>query len=329
MASYGTGNITTTSFDFYAHGFSGDMSRYMQIVVGSSVKFSGKLTTWESSPYYGQITVSGLTAATTYTIKVYIGTSTVYSNNTLMYTGSCTTLSPPSNQAIYARYASIELDSYDTSTGYGYVTATVDFYNPNSVAVYGRGSIYIQDSSSTGSTYTSGNQWIDAYDYLTVSKQYYWYIGNSNFPKEFTIKGNGACYKTQGATSGTMVQSGDITFTDSVDYEITRPAKFYWINSSTNLSKGSKISSYITAAKWKALQTNVNAVRAYKGLSNFSFTTVVSGETIKASYYNQIANAINAMLSTSSSYYIDQVSKGEPITAAVMNKLQNSINSIT
>lgn len=322
MASYGTGNVTQTSFDFYAHGFSGDMNRYMQVVVGGSVKFSGKLTTWESSPYYGQMTVSGLTAGTTYTIKVYIGTSTIYSNNTLMYTGSCTTESPPENGAFYATDAWLELDSYDYDTGYAYITAYVEFYNPNDVRAYGRGSIYIYDSSDTGSTYTSSNQWVSAYNTFTVSKQYYWHIGGV-FPKSFTIRGNGSCYQTPGSTSGTMASSGYITFSDSVS--LTRPGKFYWISSSSSLSKGSTISTYITATKWKALQTNINGVRAYKGKSAYSFTTVSKGNTITAALYNEIANAINGIKSGT----VSTVSKGATITAAAFNALQNGINGIS
>ena len=104
-----------------------------------------------------------------------------------------------------------------------------------------------------------------------------------------------------------------------------RPSKFYWISSSSNLKSGTEISSYITASKWKSLQDNVNAVRTYKDLSNYSFTTYSSGQTITATAYNQIANAINGIKSGT----VSTVSKGQQITASVMMALQNGINSIT
>lgn len=111
-----------------------------------------------------------------------------------------------------------------------------------------------------------------------------------------------------------------------------RPSYFYWINSSTRLNdsshKGKPISDYITASKWKALQNNVNEVRVYKGLGNYSFSTnIVSGVTpITAALYNEVANAINAMKSGT----VSKVTKGvTPITTSVMMSLQDGINSIT
>ncbi len=188
-------------------------------------------------------------------------------------------------------------DTYDTATIY-YQIGGNGYFSQN-VSLYGGDDDYIicNMTINTG-TLTTNSYTFNVNGYIDSNN-----CGNDHFGQNLTA-----------TWSGTTP---------------TRPSKFYWISSSSNLTKGSAVSSYITATKWKALQDNVNAVRAYKGLSTYSFTTVSSGTTIKASYYNQIANAINAMLSTSSSYYIATVSAGDTITASIMNKLQNAVNSIT
>jgi hypothetical protein len=332
LASYGVGNITETSFEFYAHGFSGDLTRFMQIVVGSSVKFSGKIGDgWQADPYNGQMTVTGLTKGTTYVIKVYIGTSTVYSNNTLMWTGEVTTLgdsggggggSVVGRGCILYDDHEINLASYNSSTGN--ITVRFRIYVYNSGSEEESATIYYQIG---GNGYSSQRITIDPYEEDYISCNMTIYVGSDYTDTMYTFNVNGYIDSDNSSCDNDHF-SGNLT-ADWAGGTGGRPSKFYWISSSSNLTKGSKISTYITAVKWSTLQNNINAVRRYKGLNDYSFIEVEKGDTIKARYYNQAANAINAMLSTSSSYYIDEVAKGDPITAAVMNKLQNSINSIT
>lgn len=123
-----------------------------------------------------------------------------------------------------------------------------------------------------------------------------------------------------------MVQSGGGGGGEEPDPDEI-PDAFYWIDRSTDLEAGMVISDYITAEKWKELQDNVNAVRVYMGLSKRSFTTVSKGERIRATYYNQIRNAINSMVEDEDDE-IPRVRVGDPITAEVMMLLQETINDI-
>jgi hypothetical protein len=217
--------------------------------------------------------------------------------------------------------ATVRSSSYDSTTGN--ITVQLRLYYWNSSSSSKSATIYysIDDADYfTQSVTVSG----DGSGYITCNMTIY--VGKNYAGTSYDFSFNGYI-KTSGCSNDYFDESLTATWTGTVTP--TRPAKFYWISSTTNLSKGSAVSTYITATKWKQLQTNINAVRAYKGYSNYTFTTVSSGSTIKASYYNELANAINAMLSSSSSYRVATVSTGDPITAAVMNKLQTSINSIT
>lgn len=229
------------------------------------------------------------------------------------------------NSAPYVTNVSISLDSYDYDTGYGYITVSTTVYNPNPNRVYGRTSMYLPITQTADDAKFGTNSWISAYGYQYTDFTYYYYFGGS-FPTTVQVRVQGSCYIDIGATSGGMAVSGYYLRSDTVD--LTRPDKFYWISSydSLNNYKGEPISDYITALKWKALQTNINQVRNYRGKTSYSFTTVSSGDNITAYLYNQIANAINDMESGT----ITTVTKGvTPITTEVMMALQNGINSIT
>jgi hypothetical protein len=316
MASYGTGNVTETSFDFYAHGFSGDLSRRMCIKVGSTWRYTNTISAWQSSPYNGQMTVSGLSPGTTYAIEVRIGTSTVCANNTLMYTGSVTT---KEKEVVQGCIVFDDMELISSSYSNGTVSAKIRIYYYNDGATRDTATIYYQiggngyfSQSVSASAYGSG------------------YIDCNMSINTGTLSGTSYTFNFNGYIDSSNCGNDHFSQNLTASWTATaRPSKFYWISSSQSLTKGATIKTYITASKWKALQTNVNAVRVYKKLSNFNFTTVSSGQRIMASHYNEIANAINAMLSSSSSYWITLVNPGDPITASVMNKLQNSINSIT
>lgn len=217
-------------------------------------------------------------------------------------------------------YDSMSLTSSSYSNGVVNVSFRIYFYNDGDT--YDDATIYYQIGNNG-----HYNQTVYLYggddDYITCNM----YINTGTLTTtSYTFNVNGYI---DSSNCGNDHFSKNLTATWADEPEEERPSKFYWISSSSNLTKGSAVSTYITASKWKALQNNVNAVRAYKGLSSYSFTTVSSGMTIKATYYNQLVYAINAMLSTSSTYYLYTVSAGDTITASLMNKLQNAINSVS
>lgn len=116
-----------------------------------------------------------------------------------------------------------------------------------------------------------------------------------------------------------------------------RPAKFKWADGSTKKYSGDPFD--IKAGEWCELLDNINAVRKYKGKSEFKqdsytlsdyynyFTYPVSGQTFRYQHYNQALNAITGMLGTG--YNDNAVKKGDPVTAAKINLLVEWLNGIT
>lgn len=101
----------------------------------------------------------------------------------------------------------------------------------------------------------------------------------------------------------------------------TRPAKFYWTT-----SKVSGGTFNLTATEWNGLCENINLVRAYKGLTAYSFTTAYPGEPFSASMYNQAVYAIQDVPGYGSYLYI--VNPKQTITAYCMNILVSELNAI-
>lgn len=84
---------------------------------------------------------------------------------------------------------------------------------------------------------------------------------------------------------------------------------------------------YITATEWNALQANINAVRAYKSYSNYSFTKASRGNKITAAMYNQCISAIDTINSRNLSSY--KVTAGvTPLSAEAINNLRDFINEV-
>lgn len=105
----------------------------------------------------------------------------------------------------------------------------------------------------------------------------------------------------------------------SVTFKLTRPSNWEWVTTKTS---GANFS--LTAAEWNGFTARINQFRLYKGLSQYSFTTVVSGNTIFASQINEAVIAIRAMATELPS----QVSGGAA-TASFINSLRTTLNSIT
>lgn len=168
-----------------------------------------------------------------------------------------------------------------------------------------------------------------------------WYIGTSNSAMWY--------YDSQGLLSGVSYgdaftfanRSSDTTYyiyaiiyyTNNGTYEsktldtvsaktsVGRPVKYYW-----TYSKQSGSQFNLTADEWNGLLYNINAVRNYKGLSNYSFTYAYSGNNFTAAMYNQAVYAIQGVPGYGS--YIYTVSKGDKIYASHLNNLISELNAI-
>lgn len=102
---------------------------------------------------------------------------------------------------------------------------------------------------------------------------------------------------------------------------VARPNDFAWTYSKV---QGGTFN--LTATEWNNLATRINEFRAYKGLSNYSFTTAYSGNNYMAYMYNQARTAIQGISGYGT--YIPSVSSGDTVTAYMMNVLVSELNSI-
>jgi hypothetical protein len=112
----------------------------------------------------------------------------------------------------------------------------------------------------------------------------------------------------------------------------SRPTNWAW---TTSFVSGGSMTYYsakkytvLPASEWNNFTTRINDFRSYKGLSNYSFTTVSAGTTFTATIYNQARNAINDMSpsTTVPSAVTSQVTK---VTAYHFTRLRDALNSIT
>ena len=103
--------------------------------------------------------------------------------------------------------------------------------------------------------------------------------------------------------------------------EVVRPEKFYW-----NTLKHSGYEFNLTADEWNSLLNNINAVRNYKGLSNYGFTYAHSTGTFTAAMYNEVVSAIQDIAGYGS--YLHTVSKGDTIYASLLNNLVSELNAV-
>jgi hypothetical protein len=303
-----SGSSTYLTITVRSYGIEGTVFLYRD---GSLIDYSKSVVANGSA----MIGITGLSSNTTYTWKIIIPDTTTdeITFTTIGGNDSGGGSGGDTSGCVLFDGATVRSSSYDSSTGN--ITVQLRLYYWNSSSSSKSATIYysIDDADYfSQSVNVSG----DGSGYITCNMTIY--VGKNYSGTSYDFSFNGYI-KTSGCSNDYYDESLTATWTGTITP--TRPAKFYWISSSSNLTKGSAVSTYITATKWKQLQTNINAVRAYKGLGNYTFTTVSSGSTIKASYYNEMANAINAMLSSSSSYRVATVSTGDPITATVMNKL--------
>lgn len=159
------------------------------------------------------------------------------------------------------------------------------------------------DGSPEGTTSSDGH--IDGYHYS--SKTFSSLSAGTSYLIEVNVYDN-----------LTFVESGSGSFsTDS-----SRPSNFSWTNTFTS---GSDVN--ITAAEWNDFQTRINEFRVYKGLSNYSFTSVVSGNDMLAPEFNAARTAINDM-SPPTAPPSAVIADTTDITAAYLIDIKDALNSI-
>ena len=99
----------------------------------------------------------------------------------------------------------------------------------------------------------------------------------------------------------------------------------YWSWSSTSHAPGDPVTN-LDASEWNDFCNHINAVRAYRGLSDYNFTTAISGNKIYAYMFNELVNAIDAMSPSTSSP--TTVSSGSYFYGYYLDQLKEAINSI-
>ena len=100
---------------------------------------------------------------------------------------------------------------------------------------------------------------------------------------------------------------------------MARPSNFSW-----TYPKVSGQNFNITATEWNSFTNRINEFLTYKGLSTYSFTSVSSGMDFAAVIFNQGRNKISEMISTS----VPSVSSGNTLYASYFNQLVSDLNSI-
>lgn len=101
-----------------------------------------------------------------------------------------------------------------------------------------------------------------------------------------------------------------------------RPGNWYW---TSTVSSGSPIS--ISAIEWNSFCARINAFRSYRGLSNYSFTTVYSGTAISAVIVNQARTAINSI--SGHGTLPSAAVQGGAVTASFFNGLRDALNAVS
>ena len=195
-------------------------------------------------------------------------------------------------------------------------------------------------TSSTVTVYISG---LDA-NYNNKTRTIYWTCGNATIlPKSTTIANQitqTADIKLSGfSPSTTYTIYADIAYYDkdddtaqSVRLSVTfttasnasqRPSKFSWTLSKVTQGEDA----VIYATDWNNLTKNINNVRAYKGLSSYTFTVAEKNNDFTAEIFNEAVSAIQGISGYGTS--LNKVSKGDSFTAKKIDDLVSSINSVS
>lgn len=166
---------------------------------------------------------------------------------------------------------------------------------------------------------TTGSHWVTG---LTSGKQY-----------EFKVS---SFYTVNGVDLESRDSSGNIGYSNSVFYTINaRPNNWVWI---TNISQGQpvynvigKLIFIIPATEWNNFTNRINDFRNYKGLSNYSFTSVSYYNDFTRTILNQGLSAIRDMSDhfTGGNTLPNNLNVGDPIiVASYFTRMRDCLNSI-
>lgn len=101
----------------------------------------------------------------------------------------------------------------------------------------------------------------------------------------------------------------------------SRPYNWNWYST---IEQGQPIK--LSAREWNDFCTKINAFREYKGLSDYSFTTVSKGQPIKASVVNEAWNAINSIPGRGG--LPNKAYSGKPFDAYFFKQLRIALNKV-
>lgn len=153
-------------------------------------------------------------------------------------------------------------------------------------------------------------------------------------------------YWALGSASGTKYEGSISTSYDSTMYAVWKsqgPSKWYWSGVVTfngtdhacPITSGGSVpvvkksdtlyyAFYLNASEWNEFCTQINKLRNYHGLSNYSFSKATAGYEMQASQFNQAVQALNAIQSGVAT----SVSSGASVNASSFIKLQTAFNSL-
>lgn len=264
----------------------------------------------------------------TYDIKLVSGSTEISITNVgadddcLYYTGEI--LSPTTSYQVYSRFSG-------TSNWFGGFTATTNPLSPQFSVSQKDGAFSVTVSPPSEGTYT--------YVYITVQ---YTYNGNDKIEyEEKAICGQTYTYQADEGTSyevsvhsvyvvdNTRLTSEEVYTWGTI--ASVRPNNWEWstsISTSAYIPFSDNAFHPVTASEWNNFTARINEFRKYKGLSEYTFTTVAKGDTFTAKIYNEAVYAIQGIDGYGT--YLTFAVKGETnaLSASAYTSLRDELNAI-
>ena len=153
-------------------------------------------------------------------------------------------------------------------------------------------------------------------------------------------------YWALGSPSGTKYESSILTSYDSTMYAVWKnqgPSEWHWSGVVTfngkdhacPITSGGSVpvvkksdtlyyAFYLNASEWNEFCSQINKLRNYHGLSNYSFSKATAGYEMQASQFNQAVQALNAIQSGIATPVAPEVS----VKASSFIQLQTAFNSL-
>lgn len=142
---------------------------------------------------------------------------------------------------------------------------------------------------------------------------------SSTMAKSFFVLSAGKSYAINVYVNGIVLGTRYFDTSSGQNVQI-RPNNWYW----SGIYSGAAV--ILQAQTWNQFCARINEFRRYKGLSNYSFTTVYSGNPMYAWQVNEAIIAINSINGHGSTP--TYVYSGNPMDANFMIQLQNALNAI-